>query len=443
MNEEKEFLSESIEETNEQLSEEIIEEIPENESVETEIMEEFAEDEQVLYEQDLLDGEPESVELTTEQLAEKVEILEQSNKQLRRKNKILSVCSAVFACLMIVFLGGIIGTMLGGKQAEAFNGLTVGKSYKANIDLADYSALTYKNTYAAPTEADIDARIKQDLNGTNYIHTVDVKDALRKGDVTKLDFDGYIDGKIYDNACAKNHELELGSNKFIPGFEDGLVGKKVGESVTLNLTFPEDYSEESLQGKDVRFEVKILSATRTEYDELTDAIVKEVTKDKQKTVTAYKDSIYKELDETAKSDAKSDAVNEIWDNLLNGSQLKKYPQSMYDFFFADTDELYSSYYSRYATYGVTDLESFVRIVMRTDVTSFIETQIAYHYITYSIADEQGITLTEEDYESMVAQAGVTDRVALEDKYGEDFWRLESDVLYAKVTDFLYENATAK
>lgn len=439
MNEEKEFLSESIEENDEQLNEEIIEEIPENETVETEIMEEFAEDEQVLYEQDLLDGEPEIAELTTEQLAEKVEILEQSNQQLRRKNKILSVCSAVFACLMIVFLGGMIGTMLGGKQAEAFNGLTVGKSYKANIDLADYSALTYKNTYAAPTEADIDDRIRQDLKGTNYIHTVDVKDALRKGDVTKLDFDGYIDGKIYDNACAKNHELELGSNKFIPGFEDGLVGKKVGESVTLHLTFPEDYSEESLQGKDVRFEVKILSATRTEYDELTDAIVKEVTKDKQKTVTAYKDSIYKELDETSKNDAKSNAKNELWTTIANQTTLKKYPQNVYDHFVSRLEKQFSSYY---ASYGVSDLEGFMK-ANGLELKQYVEGQIIYEYAIYTIAAEQGLSVEEADYTSMFAQYGVTTKDELAQKAGVEPWELESSILYEKVTNFLYENATAK
>ncbi len=443
MNEEKEFLNEPIEETIE-TSEQPVEEIIESQQAENEIaeeteIEEFAEDEQVLYEQDLLDAEPEIVELTTEQLSEQIEVLEQSNRKLRRTNKILSVCTAVFACLMIVFLGGMIGTVLGGRQSAAFNGLTVGKSYKSNIDLADYSALTYKNTYAAPTEADIDARIKQDLKGTDYLHTIDVKDALRMGDVTKLDFDGYIDEKIYDNACAKNHELELGSGKFIPGFEDGLVGKKVGESVTLHLTFPEDYSEESLQGKDVRFEVKILSATRTEYDELTDAIVKEVTKDKQKTVSAYKDSIYQELDETAKSDAESNAKNELWTAIANATTLKKYPQNVYDHFVSRLEKQFSSYY---ASYGVSDLEGFMK-ANGLDLKQYVEGQIIYEYAIYTIAAEQGLSIEEADFTSMLAQYGVTTKDELAQKAGVEPWELESSILYEKVTDFLYENATAK
>lgn len=444
MNEEKEFLNETEEQPVE-FTEQLLEETPEDvteemtEDVAEEMTEEF-DDEQTLYEQDLLDAEPEP---TPEQLKEEIEQLKSSNKRFRRSTKILSVCTGVCAFLMLIFLGGMIGVLMANMETAAFSGLQVGKSYEGNIEIADYSALTYEDTYTAPTEADVDEKIKTALANTKYLNTVDVTDALAEGDTTKINFDGYIDGKIYDSACAKDYELELGSNKFIPGFEDGLIGKKVGEKVTLNLTFPKDYTEESLQGKAVRFEVEILSATRKVYDELTDDIVKEITKDEYKTVSEYKDSIYKELDEAAKENAKKDAYNEIWDTLLDGSQLKKYPQNMYDFFLTDADKTYSSYYSMYAAYGVTDLESFARIIMRMDVTSLVETQIAYHYITYTIATDQGITLTEEDYEYMQKQAGVETREQLKEKYGDEFWRFESDRLYTKVTEFLYENATAK
>ncbi len=439
MNEEKEFLTEQTDElieTPEQPAEEIIEQ----EQVTEEYCEETCEEtEQALYEQDLLDGEPEEVELTPEQLKDRVDELEKSNKRFRLATKILSISTGVCAFLMLVFLGGMIGILMAGKQTADFTGLEIGKSYKANIDVADYSALTYKNTYAAPTEADIDAKIKQDLTGTDYLKTVDVKDALVLGDVTKIDFDGYIDNKIYDNACAKGYELELGSNKFIPGFEDGLVGKKVGEDVTLYLTFPEDYSEESLQGKDVRFEVKILSATRKEYDELTDAIVKEVTKDAQKTVTAYKDAIYKELDETAKKEAESNAQNEIWTTIIEGSTLKKYPQNIYDRFVARLDKQFSSYYS---SYGVSNLEGFMK-ANGMELKEYVEGQIIYEYAIYTIAADQGITIEDSDFTAMLAQNGVTTKEQLAQKAGLETWELESNMLYEKVTKFLYENATAK
>ena len=431
---------ESVEETVEQVEE----------AVETEVIledeEAEEEDETVLAEQDLLDGE-EDEELADdapayEETPPSYEELAADNQKLRRTNKITTITSAVAAFLALIFLGGMIGVIVANGESKPFTGLVIGKNYKANVQLGDYSALTYSNTYAAPTEAELMDEIHSKMSSEHKTES-DVTDALISGDTTNITFDGYIDGEIYENACAENYDLTLGSDAFIPGFEDGLIGKKVGESVTLNLTFPADYSEESLQNKDVRFEVKINSAKRTTYAELTDAIVKELSEDKYTTVADYKNAIYAELDDTAKSNAESNGKNEIWQTLLETSKLKKYPQNMYDSIVEDTDELYSGYYSTYASYGVTDLESFVEIVMGSELVPYIETQISYHYITYAIAAEQGITLTDADYEEMLTQAGLSSREELEEKYAEDFWRLESDALYNKVTTFLYENATAK
>ena len=445
MSEEKEILNELPEEEAVQTTE-----LPEQETAEVTQETEYTEDEEayevdsaVLAEQDLLDAEPEeAVALTYEELQSENEKLKSSNRRFRRANKILSVTSAIAAFLALIFLGGMIGVIMAGGESKPFTGLTVGKSYKENIKLGDYSALTYKNTYASPTEDELMDKIHSNMGSAHKTES-DVTDALIDGDIANISYDGYIDGKIYDNACAEKIDLTLGSGTYIPGFEDGLIGKKVGDSVTLNLTFPADYSEESLQNKDVRFEVKINSAKRTTYAELTDAIVKEISKNEYTTVADYKDAVYAELDAAAKDGAESNAKNEIWQTLLNTSTLKKYPQNMYDSIVKDTDELYSNYYASYASYGVTDLESFVKIVLRSELVDYIETQISYHYITYAIAAEQDITLTDADYESMLEKAGVSSRQELEEKYAEDFWRLESDALYTKVTNFLYENATAK
>ena len=453
MSEEKELLNELPEEEVAQ-TEEVLMPAEESAQEDTEVSQEveYNEDEEaepadeaILAEQDLLDGDPADAPAFDEVCEPEpptYEELADENQKLRRTNKLLSVTSAVAAFLALIFLGGMIGMMMANGASKPFAGLTVGKSYHGNIKLGDYSALTYQNTYVAPTEAELMDEIHRKM-GSEHKKESAVTDALISGDKANISFDGYIDGKIYENACADNYDLTLGSNSFIPGFEDGLIGKKVGESVTLNLTFPADYSEESLRSKDVRFEVKINSAKRTIYAELTDALVKGLSENKYTTVADYKNAIYSELDATAKSNAEQNAKNELWQTLLETSKLKKYPQNMFDSIVEDTDELYSSYYSTYASYGVTDLESFVKIVMRSELVPYIETQISYHYITYAIAAEQGITLTDADYEAMLQQAGVASREALEEKYGEDFWRLESDALYNKVTTFLFENATAK
>ncbi len=442
MSEEKDILNElpEEEETLEQ-TEETLEQT--EETVELPADEEAQEvDETVLYEQDLLDGEPEEAPTYEEMQAEKptltYEELQESNFRLRRTNKILSIVSGVAVFLVLLCAGVIIGMFSAGKADEPFAGLTLGKSYKSNIVLADYSALTYEDTYAAPTEADIMKQIHSKM-GADHKKEIEVTDALQSGDVTNITFDGYIDGKIFESACAEKYDLTLGSGSFIPGFEDGLIGKKVGESVTLSLTFPADYSEASLQGKDVRFEVVINSAKRTVYDELTDALVKEITKDEYTTVTAYKDAVYAELETTAKSDAVNNAKNAVWTTVANGTTLKKYPQNIYDHFVARLEKQFSSYYS---SYGVTDLEGFMQ-KNGLELKSYVEGQIIYEYAIYTIAAEQGITVEDADYNAMFTQYGVTSKEALAEKAGVEPWELESSILYEKVTNFLYENAKVK
>ena len=436
MSEEKDILNqlpeeEPIEESVEEPVEETVELIPEDKETQEA-------DETVLAEQDLLDGGEVSAEPSIEQLQTQVEKLISDNNGLRRNNKILSIVAGITSFLMLLCVGGIIGVLMAGNKTDAFAGLELGKTYKSNITLADYSQLTYEDTYTAPTEADIMDKIHSEMADEHKKET-DVTDALIKGDVTNIAFEGYIDGKIYDNACAEKYDLTLGSGSFIPGFEEGLIGKKVGDKVTLDLTFPDNYSEESLQGKAVRFEVTIHSAKRTIYDELTDALVAEMTEDKYKTVTEYKDAIYKELEETAKAEAVSDAKNALWTTLANGSTLKKYPQNMYDHFVAKLEKQFSSYYS---SYGVSDLEGFMK-ANNLDLKTYVESQIVYEYAIYTIAAEQEITVEEEDYQKMFAQYGVSTKEELAQKAGVEIWEMESSFLYEKVTNFLYENATAK
>lgn len=441
MSEEKDILNqlpeeEPIEDSVEESVEETFGVLPEDEEAQEA-------DETVLAEQDLLDGGAEiSAELpeeaSMEQLQVQVDHLTQSNQCLRRTNKILSITAGITSFLMLLCLGGLIGVLMAGNKTEAFAGLELGKSYKSNITLADYSQLTYEDTYAAPTEADLIKEINSKM-GAEHKKEIDVTDALMDGDATNITFNGYIDGKIHDNACAEKYDLTLGSGSFIPGFEEGLIGKKVGDKVTLNLTFPADYSEESLQGKDVRFEVTIHSAKRTIYDELTDDLVAEISKDEYKTITEYKDAIYKELEDAAKSKAVSDAKNALWTTLANGSTLKKYPQNMYDHFVAKLEKQFSSYYS---SYGVSDLEGFMK-ANNLDLKTYIESQIIYEYAIYTIAAEQGITVEDADYNAMFAQYGVTSKDELAQKVGVDLWEMESSFLYEKVTNFLYENATKK
>ncbi|QMT98827.1 trigger factor [Mycoplasma tullyi] len=115
--------------------------------------------------------------------------------------------------------------------------------------------------------------------------------ALEKGDIAFLDFSGEIDGKAFEGGKAKNYELEIGSNSFIPGFEDQMVGMKVGEKRDLNLKFPEDYHEKTYAGKPVLFKVKLNSIKEVQLPEMTVEKLNELMKTKYQNLDEAKEDI--------------------------------------------------------------------------------------------------------------------------------------------------------
>ena len=157
----------------------------------------------------------------------------------------------------------------------------------------------YKGVEALKPSADVtDEDVEAELNATRKRNArmIDIDDRpARMGDTADIDFDGYLNGERFDGGKAEGHKLELGSNSFVPGFEDQIVGMKVGEEKDINITFPEDYVPE-LAGKDVVFKVKLNSLTMPELPELDDEFAKDVSE--FDTLDEYKASIRENLTKT-------------------------------------------------------------------------------------------------------------------------------------------------
>ena len=133
----------------------------------------------------------------------------------------------------------------------------------------------------------------------NYPYYVESdKTVVENGDVANIDYEGLLDGEAFDGGTAQDYDLEIGSGSFIDGFEDGLIGKKIGDTVDLNLTFPKDYSSTDLAGKEVVFTVKINSVKRA--PKLTDELAAEISNNEYKTAEAYNNYIKEDLENTKK-----------------------------------------------------------------------------------------------------------------------------------------------
>ena len=144
---------------------------------------------------------------------------------------------------------------------------------------------------------------------------------VEKGDQTLIDFVGTIDGVAFEGGSAQEYELTLGSNTFIPGFEDQLIGMKIGEEKDVNVTFPEDYHQENLAGKPAVFKVNLRSARRKVLPELNDDFVKDVSEEFD-TVEQLKADVLANLTKRAEIDSETKAKADALKQVLDGTEIE-------------------------------------------------------------------------------------------------------------------------
>jgi len=167
---------------------------------------------------------------------------------------------------------------------------------KPDVVLGEYKGLEVTCDQQQVTDEMIDARIAQDQERAS--RTLDVDDRpVEKGDTVNLDYAGEIDGVAFEGGTAENQTLEIGSNRFIPGFEEQMIGMEIGEEKDLHVTFPEEYHAKELAGKDAVFHVKVNGIQVTEKPELDDDFAADISE--FDTFAEYRESVVKELTEQA------------------------------------------------------------------------------------------------------------------------------------------------
>ncbi|MDF7636693.1 trigger factor [Leuconostocaceae bacterium ESL0958] len=176
------------------------------------------------------------------------------------------------------------------------------------VELGDYKNLTVEKQAVNVTDEDVDAEIKRQQENQAELVLQPEGTAAEKGDTVVIDFDGSVDGDHFEGGQAKDYSLELGSNSFIPGFEDQLIGAKAGEDVDVKVTFPEDYQAANLAGKEALFEVTVHEIKRKSLPELDDEFAKDVDEEVD-TLAELKEKTKKNLTE-ARQQAADDAFED-------------------------------------------------------------------------------------------------------------------------------------
>ena len=164
---------------------------------------------------------------------------------------------------------------------------------KPEVKLGKYKGIELKKIEYNVTDADIEHELGHMADRNSRLVTVEDR-PVENGDITVIDFEGFVDGKAFEGGKAENHELTIGSNTFIPGFEDQIVGMKTGEEKDINVTFPEEYFSEELKGKDAVFKIKLHEIKRKELPKLDDDFAKDTSE--FDTLKELKDSIKEKLE---------------------------------------------------------------------------------------------------------------------------------------------------
>ncbi len=239
---------------------------------------------------------------------------------MRKKLLILGMCVAMVFSMTACKSSSSGKTASNGELTDNSKADMQGTLYKTTVKLGQYKGLKVGESNAKATEEEIEKAVQNVLesNATDRKYEEGV---LELGDTANIDFEGKINGVAFEGGTSKGYNLKLGGGGFIKGFEDGLVGKKVGETVELNLKFPDDYKNSSTgelsehAGKDVIFTVTINYFNRSIVPELTDAFVKEYcTVYKVETVSELKEYLEKQLVLNKKLSA-------IWQTLLDSTEI--------------------------------------------------------------------------------------------------------------------------
>lgn len=286
------------------------------------------------------------------------------------------------------------------------------------------------------TEADVDAYVLE-VRENNKVR--ELKDGpLENGDIAIIDYTGYMNGELFDGGADVGCELELGSGTFIPGFEEGLIGAKKGETVTLNLKFPLDYHAVDLAGKDVVFEVKINSSAAQVLPELTDEFVTELTSGKYTTVDAFRAYALGFLTEERK-------YNAVMDYLVENTTFAELNEE----YIAETFELEKEYYAM--MYGMNSVEEFETVfetaygVKAEEVLwPAIEQEIRRYeqdrIVLYCVAKAENLTLTEEEFTEAVTEYATSNGLTVEALYEiQEEATLRQSMLMEKALEHLLNN----
>lgn len=268
---------------------------------------------------------------------------------------------------------------------------------KPVVEISDYKGLEVKKTTKNVDDAAVDAEVEKVRN--RNARSISVEDrAAQIGDTAVIDFEGFLDGVAFEGGKGEKFPLELGSGSFIPGFEEQVAGKNIGDDFDVNVTFPEHYQAENLAGKPAVFKCKLHEIKGKELPNVDDEFVKDVSE--FDTLDEYKADIKSKLEKAAADEASTNLDNALVDAVI-GKMKAEVPQVMYQ---RRIDEIVREWSARNRI-SVEDYLKYTGVTMdqfRANFTEVAKRQVDLRLALEKIAELENITVSDEDVEKEYA-----------------------------------------
>lgn len=310
---------------------------------------------------------------------------------------------------------------------------------KPEIEVSDYKGIEVTKDPVSVTEEEIDEEIKGVRERNS--RTVEVEDRpAADGDITVIDFEGFLNGEPFEGGKGENQELTLGAGQFIPGFEEQIVGHSIGDEFDVNVTFPEDYQAEELKGQAAVFKVKLHEIKTKELPEVDDEFVKDVSEFDN--LQEYRSDLKEHLEAHKQEHADADAENQMVEAVIAKVE-GEIPEEMYE---NEIDEIINSFAYRLQSQGL-NIETYFKYTgmtmeeMRKTYRAQAENQVKIRLALEKIAAIEGITATDEEIEAEYEELSKNYEMPVDQVKGMiQPENLAKDVVNRKAIDFIKENA---
>ena len=314
---------------------------------------------------------------------------------------------------------------------------------KPEVKLGKYKGIEIKKIEYNVSEDDIEKELNRMAEKNARLISVDDR-PVESGDITVIDFEGFVDGKAFDGGKAENHELTIGSNTFIPGFEDQIIGMKIDEEKDINVKFPEEYFSPDLSGKDATFKVKLHEIKKKEMPEINDELAKDISE--FDTIEELKNSIKEKQEEQNKSRAKYETEDAVIEAVCKETNID-IPSGMIE---TEIDNMAKDMDARLSYQGMS-LEKYLKMMNKTmddfksENKEQAEKSVKTRLVLEAISKAENIEATEEEVSSKIKEMAQSYGRKEEDvKDNPQLVKYVGDSLKSeKTVNFLVENAKIK